>query len=298
MLSNKHRQAIEQYITSAESLPALPNTIQQVNDIFESPDFSLEQIEDVIKLDPVLAATVLKVVNSSFYGLTEEVSSIRLALVILGLNEIKKLIYSLSVIRIFPIKTGETDFDYERFWMHAAITGRLAESIATRCRFPHGSYAFLAGLLHDLGQMVFLEYIDEDYSKIYKNAREEQTESWKIEEEAYGFHHGHVGGWLAEKWNLPEALQSVLIHHVMPQDSERHQALVGVIGLIDNMLRIWEDSGKSMDFDEIRHHESIQAMIDDIPDLQENPCSMLDEDLPTQMKIALEFVNLSKQSLN
>ncbi len=297
MISAQHRHAIEQYITNADSLPALPDTVYRVQVILESPDFSLQQIEDVIKLDPVLAATVLKIVNSSFYGLGEEVSSLRFALVILGLNEIKKLIYSLSVLRIFPIKTGESEFDYERFWMHAAITGRLAEAVASRCRFPHGSYAFLAGLLHDLGQMVFLEYIDEEYSKIYDQAKNKNIESWKLEEQIYGFHHGHVGGWLAEKWNLPEVLQSVLTHHVMPADSERHKILVGVIALIENMLRIWEDSGRELGFEEIREHEVIQTLSRDIPDLNENPCQFITDDFPTQMKIAMEFVTLSQQTL-
>jgi diguanylate cyclase (GGDEF)-like protein len=191
-------------IQSCPTLPSLPSIAVQVLKLAQSPQVDLAEIAAVISKDPALSGKILKTVNSSFYGRTQAVSTVSHALVILGIQSVKTLVLSFSLVTNLNKSKGFRHLDYWRRSIYSATSARL---LAAKLQMVQQEEAFLAALLHDIGMLV-LEVVlgDDAYGSICANAKSHEDLA-KQEEKNLGANHAEVGGVLAKQWKLPPVLE-------------------------------------------------------------------------------------------
>jgi diguanylate cyclase (GGDEF)-like protein len=193
-----------QRIQSCPTLPSLPSIAVQVLKLAQSPQVDLAEIAAVISKDPALSGKILKTVNSSFYGRTQAVSTVSHALVILGIQSVKTLVLSFSLVTNLNKNKGFRHLDYWRRSIYSATAARL---LAAKLQIVQQEEAFLAALLHDIGMLV-LEVVlgDDAYGSICANAKSHEDLA-NVENKSLGANHAEVGGVLAKQWKLPPVLE-------------------------------------------------------------------------------------------
>ena len=156
---------LEKKLDSINNIPTLPSLASQLLELLGSVDVSMTKISKIMEVDPSMTAKVLKTVNSAYYGLRKKVDTLRMAFVILGLNEVSDIVLGLSVVQTFSTKTN-TEFDLKRFLEHSAITANITKKITKTFRIPTHGEEFTAGILHNIGKTIIHQYLEEDSKKI------------------------------------------------------------------------------------------------------------------------------------
>ncbi len=228
------KDRIIEIIGDIDSLPTLPHVASQIMELAMSSKSSIREMSKILESDPALTSKILKVANSAFYGLKQQVNSLELALVVLGMSEISHLVMSISVFSAFPEIPGKKTFDREKFWIHSAGCGHFARILARRLGEPALSgEIFVGGLLHDIGKIVLDEKAHEVFTDIFNQAQERDMSIYDVEKEVLGFTHAEVGLVLAEKWNLPVSIQEVIAYHHHPELAEESPFNVAVVRMAD-----------------------------------------------------------------
>ena len=214
---------IKLIVNRIHNLPTPPMVFAQVNKVISDPNTSAYEIGAIISEDPALSAKVLKLTNSAFYGLPRTVTSVKQAIIILGLDVVKSLVLSASVFDTFS-KQYQVDKSYlDSFWRHSLLVAFMARIISRNKNFPsfmEAEESFSAGLLHDIGKLVILAHLPEEFQKIkLMTAKNPEAPVCQVEEQILGFDHAAVGSYLCVKWNLPDQLSSAIqFHHFPEQD--------------------------------------------------------------------------------
>jgi HD-like signal output (HDOD) protein len=196
----------------------------------------MDEVSEVLEHDPALTAKILRISNSPYYGMKQYVGTLKLALVVLGVREVRNIVLGVSVYDAFSADNPETAFAKD-FWAHAFLTGGLSKQLATRLRLAVQGEAFISGLLHDMGQLVLVKQIGDEYLAILDEAGKDYNKLIAAEMETYGFTHAHAGAALARRWNYPEALtDTVLRHHPLddvPISTAKDPVLAAVVRVGD-----------------------------------------------------------------
>lgn len=235
-----------------KELPPLPLVVQKLIKVMDDEMSSAEDISRVLSSDQAMASKVLKLVNSSFYGLSGQVSTVSRAVVILGVAAIRNLALGLAVAKIMA--TGEKNDMRRRFWEHALATAAGAEILARAGGYPDPEEAFMAGLLHDLGYLVLLMAVPEESLELIENPVPDQLEK---EKEMLGLTHAQVGQKLLKHWRLPRQLeQAVRFHHTGPVFTSGDEPLASLVAMADALAA----AHGSLDQNNLSHGE-IQELI-------------------------------------
>lgn len=224
---------VKQVVSNIRNLPTPPIVFHQIQKVISDPKVSATQIASILAEDPAMSVKVLKLTNSAFYGLAREIDSVRQAVVIVGLEAIKNLVLSASVLDMFKGKDMDQEFQ-EKFWRHSlatAFAGRLLAKHLRRGQVDPDT-AFSAGLLHDIGKIIVCCFLGEENKKLLK-ARAEDRESltYEIEERALGYTHAQVGSLLAAQWKLPHKLNDAIAYHHQPQLSTGEEPIPYIVHL-------------------------------------------------------------------
>jgi HD-like signal output (HDOD) protein len=209
-------------LDAVENLPTLPVVAQQIQKLVAGSNSSMAQIAALIAKDQAIAARVIRLANSAFYGFGARITSIQQAIMLMGLNTVKNLVTGVSVIKMFGDSAAASLFDRQRFWLHSfgcAIGARmLAKSLGRREPEDY----FLAGLLHDIGVLVLDQYFHEDFIEVLQHAARRRTDYYSAELEMLQTTHGHIGEVVSGKWRVPGFLVHAIRHHHGPAalDSE------------------------------------------------------------------------------
>lgn len=227
-------EGVIQLVRKIHMLPALPETVAQVRDAMENPNGDATSIAAIIERDPAVAAKVLSLANSAAYGFSHHVSSVDMAVRLLGLREIFSVVLSSAVIDYF--KEGKC-FDYKAFWRRCMFAGNAARIIARHCGRPSASGIFAAGLLHDLGRVVFAQVAPERYKSLDQTQRDNTLIAQ--EEELFGIAHPEAGYMLADCWELPTELQEPIRFHNDFRRAEAEPQLTTIVALAALMADIY-----------------------------------------------------------
>ena len=197
-----------------EHLFTLPSISRQIMNVSDDPLLSASKMAKIIEKDPVLTSKILKVVNSAFYGFPRKIESVEHAVVILGNEEVVNLAFSIAVSRIVhdvsPAKA-------QALWEHSLQVAFLSHWLAPRIGHERKDLVYTVGLLHDLGKIVFLQGGDNMGNLDNMSTIDDLAE----EEGKTGLSHAEMGAYLAERWNLPEAIVDGIHAHHMPMLSSR-----------------------------------------------------------------------------
>jgi putative nucleotidyltransferase with HDIG domain len=201
-----------------QKLPSPPTLVMELLDNLNDENISFATLTNKIALDQAIVARVMRVANSSFFGLSGRVGSISDAARVLGTNNLRGLVMAAGIIDAFPRQ--DTGFDWISFWRHGIATAVCAKLLASGARL-NPETAFTAGLLHDIGKLVIVVYFPNAFSQLHEFEAASSPESLQAEKVALGFDHAALGGELAKRWRFPLAIQqAVELHHTQIQADE------------------------------------------------------------------------------
>ena len=202
------------------SMPALPVTVTKVVEIANNPATSPVDLNKVISLDPVLMARVLKLINSAYYGVSGKVNSLVRAIIMLGINTVKNLALSSSVIATLGQKNNFQALDPQAFWRHSLGVGVTAKFIAKKKNIDVARLEefFIAGLLHGIGKIPLNNIMSEEYVEAVGLADRQQMPLHQAERKVFGFDNTFVGTLIGEQWKLGNSIQDTLKYQSRPQE--------------------------------------------------------------------------------
>jgi putative nucleotidyltransferase with HDIG domain len=233
---------VDQVIKRVNAVPPLPAAVQRLNEMTGNTEISYEEMADVIATDEVLTTKILRVANSSFYGLSQRVSTISQGVVVLGLQGIRSL--SLGV-TVFGFKAGASDacsLKRDTLWRHSLGVASAARTLASHFQLPNWEEAFVGGMLHDIGKIIFMECFPKEYAAVLQQVLTGSKPLEQLENETFGMDHTALGAELCRRWKMPASLsRMVSMHHLTPKEkaftSEQDRMLYAVL-IADNITRI------------------------------------------------------------
>lgn len=232
------QKKIMEKISTLSSIPTLPSIIGQITSLLQNPKTSAEELGRAIASDQALAAKVLKLVNSAFYGFPGRISTITHAIVILGFSTIKNVVLTASILDIFKKKSDNIiDFDIEQFWMHSIACGAAAKSIARFTDNKKKEECFIAGLIHDVGKILLYQYLPELFMKTYTFSIQKKQLFYESELQLFKITHQEIGSTLAERWNLPQTLQQAIKYHHTPNPVQECFSTTSIVHCADILVR-------------------------------------------------------------
>lgn len=233
----------EYFISELEGIkevPTLPQIAFKLIALISDQKSSMREIGSLIEDDPPLVAKILRIVNSGFYNLRNEIKNIRQAVVLIGMEELKNLIFALSVFSTFYHIKGNEHFDFMQFWRHSAATGKMVVVLANFLGLGYPQGIFINGLLHDFGRLILQLYFRDDYEPVFQYSIEHQVPLYEAEMKVLEFGHDDAGAWLAEKWHLPEDLADTMKgHHRVDVDAIETKPLTALVHVADRITNIW-----------------------------------------------------------
>lgn len=203
----------ESLVAQVQNLFSMPDTAIKLNELVGQPDTSNQEIIDVLQLDTALAATVLRLANSAWYGLPTKVDTLSRAVTLIGHSALRDLVLAAGFIKRFQGIPSEF-VNMKTFWDNSVACGVAARNIAKRLRLASGEQIFLAGLLHKIGRLVFFASSPTQYYQVLVGAEGGESGLVSAERKVFGFTYAELGGELLKKWNLPTVLQSVVTHQL------------------------------------------------------------------------------------
>jgi HD-like signal output (HDOD) protein len=227
LLTAKAQAMVEQII----DLPTIPHVATKVIDLLDKPDVELDEVADMILTDQVLAARVIKIVNSPFYKPAHEIKSVKRALIYLGFRHIRELAFTCSFVDVFQGKDGV--FDVRTFWEHSFGVGIISKIIAQRIRYPDTEKAYLVGIVHDIGEVFLSYYARADFEKLLQAMKGQPYRLVNAEEQFFGTTHCEIGQCIARKWNFPPDYCEVISYHHHPEDAKIDPTLCAIVNLAD-----------------------------------------------------------------
>jgi putative nucleotidyltransferase with HDIG domain len=218
-------------------LPAMPLVVQELMGSFRNANAGSATLARQIALDQGLSAKVLRVANSSFYGLPREIGSIQDAVTVLGFDSVRSLVLSAGFMRAFPAG-AKGPFDYEAYWVRSFRVATYTEALS-QCMGGARQLAFTAGMFHDVGQLILNVCIPEKFAAILEQEKATGLQLVELEKNVLGFDHAEIGAEMARRWNFPAQIEHA-IHYWRDPAHEPLEAVtsqVFVAALLESGLR-------------------------------------------------------------
>lgn len=271
---------IQKLVKNASNLISLPEISLRVNELASDPNSTADEMGKVISQDPALVARMLKIANSAYYGLSTEVETINRAIAILGTNKIRDLVLSTSASQAFDGIPNDL-ITMQDFWHHSLYCGLLAQILAKKSKKANAESIFIAGLLHDIGQLLMFNQLPEKSHEAILLLMEgpEELETYEAERHVFGFDHMQVGTELIKMWKLAPVLQECVEFHHEPEKAVEYPIEVALIN-IANAVAVMADFDSMSEDDEIPR---INPMSWELTGLSK-------DDLPEAIKIAQEEI--------
>jgi len=216
MSGNRNLDRVRDYINS---MPSLPTTVSKVLEICNNPKTSPSDLNRVISLDPVLMGRVLKLINSAYYSLSNQITSLVRAIIMLGINTVKNLALSTAVLDKFGKDKQFRALNMEGFWRHSLGVASCARLIARRRGVDPLKLEeyFAAGLLHDLGKIPLNNVFAQEYLATMSVSDREKIPLIIAERDNLDTDHAEVGGIIAEAWKLDRGISDAIRFHHNPE---------------------------------------------------------------------------------
>lgn len=231
--------SLESVVREVRELPPLPSVVIELIESFGRPDIDITTLADKISQDQALAAKTLRLANSSFYGLSTQVKTVAQAITVLGFDSVRALVAAGGVIDHFQQNGG---VDTASFWRHSVATALCAKNLARAVK-QNQDHAFIAALLHNIGELVMATRYPEQYGQAVEKAYNEDIELVKAEYLLFGVDHVRIGLALAQAWKFPSMIQHTIEYHLIPR-KEDVRGLAGLTHLANAIVFALDLPGK------------------------------------------------------
>ncbi len=235
-----NEQEAQRRVARIRDLPCLSGSLHRLVEIIQDEAASLEELESLIRHDQALSARILRVANSTYYGMRGTVPTLSKAMMVIGCEQVKSICLCVLLVGLCSTQDAVEMKERERLWKHSFAAARVASRMARTRPWVSPEKAYILGLFHDLGRLVMACFLEEHYRAIRHLSQNGKIPLWYAELE-YGLTHTVVGKWLAIRWNLPEAFQMVMEFHHFPEKSPAFEAEVKLVALTDILVNSRED---------------------------------------------------------
>lgn len=221
----------------AASIPPLPQVLVRLIQEMDDERASIAGLATIVSQDAGLCARILTAVNSAALHRARPVSDIQSAMTALGTRLVRSMATCLAVKRLFDKDATGLSADLAGFWHHSLLVAETTRALAVATGYPHPDEAYLAGLLHDVGELLLLTAFGEQYAWLLAQTRDE-TDLPALEQASLGTHHAEAGAWLADQWQLDSALaDGILFHHATAVQIATATMLPRLVWFADAMAR-------------------------------------------------------------
>ena len=223
---------IRYQIAQIEELPALPQAIKRLIEIIHSEIDTPGELESIIGYDPSLAAKVVMVGNTSYYGYRGRVKTLSKAISIIGANQVKSICIFTLLMNLLSNGRVISPAHREMLWKRSFASSRIAAEITKKRPWMNVDEAAVLGLIHDLGWVVMAMYFNEQFVAIFETAARTNIPPWCVESQ-YGLAHTQLGKYLALRWAFPESFKAVIEFHHCPEMSKSFKTEVRLMHLVN-----------------------------------------------------------------
>ncbi|MEM9445907.1 MAG: HDOD domain-containing protein [Verrucomicrobiota bacterium] len=268
--------------TLASYLPAIPGVVVSLQDKFEDPDCSYQEIDHIVSKDPTLTLRILKLANSPTYGLSKKVESISEALMLIGMAEVKDAIVGTAIAKAF-----DSSEQAKVFWKHSIACGVCARYLANCVNPSRADGLFMAGLIHDIGRLIMSKAFVDGYKKANQLCESKKIPIAQAEQEVFRFDHTSLAEAILKQWRIPSKLITIVRYHHSPQLAPKSKIETNLLHLADTLADILDlgSSGEPMldpqNTDEIQlvlGQNFLSNAADELPFLVATTASALDLD--------------------
>lgn len=209
----------ERALKALADLPPFSPVLDRLLATLSNEGVSISRVSEIIETDTVIAGNVLKLVNSALYGRRGTVNSIRHAVSLLGINKLRNAVFAMSITRVWNSVHTAPGWSTSKFNQRSVSCGLLCDCLAQRLPIAYPEGAFVAGLFHDLGQLLIAVSMHEEYQQIDKLVASDFGSLIECEMEVIGISHADLSADALAVWNLPPAIQrAVRFHHAPEQE--------------------------------------------------------------------------------
>lgn len=232
--------ASAQILQRVKALPPLPAAVGRLLRLVNAPDVEFKEIAKTISLDQTLTAQLLRLANSAFYGFPQQIRTVQQATVILGRHSVRNMALSLAIVRLRNHMREDGPLSPEDFWRHSMGVACGARLLSQHQQRVSPDEAFVAGLLHDIGKIVLVEYDPKTYAELLMIAGEGIAPLHVLEKETFDIDHAEVGEVLCHHWNIPDMFAAaVAAHHVgAAQADATTRQTVEIVNVADTVAKI------------------------------------------------------------
>ncbi|MBU0682289.1 MAG: HDOD domain-containing protein [Proteobacteria bacterium] len=206
---------LEALILTIEQIPTLPDISTEILALLDDEDTSIGTITQFVERDQALALQILKYANSPFFGTISAVSSVKHAIVVIGLGEVKSLLLAFTIQQFFST-SGKDEKNRKKFWKHSLICSHIANYLARFFQYKSDNTIFISALIHDIGKIVVDQYLHEEFSVVVDHIENNHTTFNEAEKKILGLTHFQIGAKLLKQWNFPPQVISQVYHHHAP----------------------------------------------------------------------------------
>lgn len=245
-----HDENMRALIGSIEGLPVLPNVCRELNNVLAKQDFSMRELANIVEKDPALCAKLLQLVNSSFFSIGRKLSTVQDAISYLGTTMLKNLVMSVSLWRTLEEARPEAVSRLQRVHTWCQRVAALSRKILSSSRV-RAEEAFVAGLLHNIGETLLIVYLPERYERATKESQKTGKPFHQVEKELYDVDHAELGAHLLDAWGLPfPVLEAVAFHHNAPELEHKSIETADAVYIASTLLEAkarGDDPSKALD---------------------------------------------------
>jgi HD-like signal output (HDOD) protein len=243
MTGRQSVSSIRLEIQKIDCLPPMPAIAQEILIASNDESSDMDDIAKIIKKDPALAAKIIGMANSAFFGFGRNVTTLEQAIInVLGLDLVKGFALSMAMSSVFDV-TKCANFDLKRYWASAFLTAELASGFANNIDSKQAydpNQLYLYGLLHNIGILVLANRFPNIMSELFATAiTDKEKHLIDYEKETIDFNHHEAGAWLGHKWKLPYEIIDVIEHHHDLSYQERNSNFVILTGFCARISRQW-----------------------------------------------------------
>lgn len=247
---------ITELLSGATAMPTLPEVATFIISTLDDESANADSLVTLLNSDPVIVARILAAANSSAFGLSSRVDSMREAILLLGLEEIRSITLATAIIDRFNMKSA--NFDPRMLWRHSIGVATCARVIAEQNQY-NAEMAFTAGLLHDIGQLLLFVVAPKLFEEVLVRRQRLDETIIAAEQAVFGFNHAIVGGELIKQWRLPDDIVDGIYGHHDPES--------GKFGEMGDLIHVAEVLSHALDLGELPNNR--------VPDLSELACARM-----------------------
>lgn len=262
-------------LETVKSIPSLPTVATQLVQVLRDPDLEIGHLVELIEYDPGLTSNVLRLANSAYFAVPRTISSLRDALVRLGMNRVFQLVITTAIAPFARRSVKGYDLGPGQLLEEAVAVAIGAEELAKALEVKPPAHTFTAGLLHDLGKILLGTFVEADALSITALAYGEQVSFEVAECRVLGTDHAEVGAALLEHWNLPGAIVEAVRWHHQPDAAPGDTLVADLVHVADNALT---ESGVGTGIDGLNYRVSPNALTRlnvDTEDVERVMCTVL-----------------------